>query len=96
MKHSLKNMIIIGVATLALAAGPIMLPSAASAAHGGGGHGGGGHGGGGHFGGGGHGGSHFAGGRGRGGRFGGGYNAYYGCGPLRLATGGCGGYGYGY
>jgi uncharacterized membrane protein len=102
MKHSMKTMVIVGTAALALAVSPIMLPSVASAAHGGGGHGGGGHGGGGHGGGGhyaggGHGGGHYAGGRFHGGGYRGGYggyNAYYGCGPIRLAAGLCGGYGY--
>jgi hypothetical protein len=107
MKHSIKTMVIVGAAALALAASPIMLPSVASAhgggGHGGGGHGGGGHGGGGHgghFGGGGHGGGRYAGGHFHGGPYGGGYrggyNASYGCGPLSVVTGGCGPYGYGY
>ncbi len=94
MKYDIKQMLIVGSAVLALAASSALLPSVADA-HGAGGHGGG-HGGGGHaghFAGGGHRGGHFAGGRGRG--YGGGY---YGggtyCGPVQIAAGLCGPYGY--
>jgi uncharacterized membrane protein len=94
MKYDIKHMLIVGSAVLALAASSALLPSVADA-HAGGGHGGG-HGGGGHaghFAGGGHRGGHFAGGRGRG--YGGGY---YGggtyCGPIQIAAGLCGPYGY--
>jgi hypothetical protein len=95
MKYDIKQMLIVGSAVLALAASSALLPSVADAHGAGGGHGGG-HGGGGHaghFAGGGHRGGHFAGGRGRG--YGGGY---YGggtyCGPIQIAAGLCGPYGY--
>ncbi len=103
-----KPRILVAAATVALSIGIIGVPTLADARGGGGGHRGGGHGGGGHGGGGhgGFGGGHGFGGRGFGGRgygrgfggrsygYGGGYYGGYRCGPIRLAAGLCGGYGY--
>lgn len=95
-----KNVVMVGVATLALGLGSLSFTSAADAARGGGARGGGGgraggfgRAGGGRFNG---GGRRFGGGFGRGyGGYGRGYYGRgYGCGPIRLATGGCGYYGY--
>jgi uncharacterized membrane protein len=94
-KHTLKNMVIVGVSALALAASTVVLPSVADAAQRHSGGGGGGHamghsrpgGGGGHFRG--HGGG---GGYGYGGGYGGGY--YGVCGPIQLTLGLCGPWGY--
>jgi hypothetical protein len=95
MKQTIRNILFAGAAVLTLS----LVPTIADAR--GGGHGGSGHGGG-HVGGG-HMGGHFAGGHygHHGGRYAGGYRHRYGygyggdyCGPIQIAAGLCGGYGY--
>jgi hypothetical protein len=101
MKQTIRNILFAGTAVLTLSLVP-SIADARSGGHGGGGHGGGGHMGGAHMGGGGHMGGHFAGGHyGHGGRYASGYRRGYGygygggyCGPIQIAAGLCGGYGY--
>jgi hypothetical protein len=100
MKQTIRNILFAGTAVLTLSLVPSIADARGGGGHGGGG-GGGGHMGGGHMGGGRMGG-HFVGGHyGHGGRYAGGYRRGYGygygggyCGPIQIAAGLCGGYGY--